>query len=72
MDGNQVPQGLVKKVGEAFERILAEVCLLPPCLTLCMCVCLEDSLSPVGMQRMCSRDMPYVLVLFKDCIACGR
>ncbi|KAG5545220.1 hypothetical protein RHGRI_017635 [Rhododendron griersonianum] len=24
MDGNQVPQGLVKKVGEAFERILAE------------------------------------------------
>ncbi|XP_058218111.1 polyamine oxidase 2-like isoform X3 [Rhododendron vialii] len=24
MDGNQVPQGLVKKVGEAFERILEE------------------------------------------------
>lgn len=34
--------------------------------------CLEDSLSPVGMQRMRSKDMPYVLVLFKDCIACGR
>lgn len=33
MDGNQVPQGLVKKVGEAFERILEEVCLLPPGLT---------------------------------------
>lgn len=27
MDGNQVPQGLVTKVGEAFESILKEACL---------------------------------------------
>lgn len=28
MDGNQVPQELVTKVGEAFESILEEACLL--------------------------------------------
>lgn len=28
MDGNQVPQELVSKVGEAFERILEEACSL--------------------------------------------
>ncbi|KAK6157914.1 hypothetical protein DH2020_012162 [Rehmannia glutinosa] len=28
MDGNQVPQGLVSKVGETFESILKEACLL--------------------------------------------
>lgn len=28
MDGNQVPQDLVTKVGEAFESILKEVCNL--------------------------------------------
>jgi polyamine oxidase len=27
MDGNQVPQELVTKVGEAFENILKEACI---------------------------------------------
>lgn len=33
MDGNQVPQDLVAKVGETFEDILKEARLLPLCPT---------------------------------------
>ena len=45
MDGHQVPQDLVKNVGETFESILKEVylLLLPP-FALRACVCVSTTL----------------------------